>query len=57
MLDPSVLPVGVLPGIAVGGVSRNLGRDFLRDEAANPILVLPGDIPKLVVEVLRMFER
>ena len=52
MLDPGVLPVGVLPGVAVGGVPRNLGRDLLRNEAANPVRVLPGDIPELVVEGL-----
>ena len=52
MLDPGVLPVGVLPGIAVGGVPSNLGWNLLRNEAANPILVLPGDIPELVIEGL-----
>ena len=34
MLDPGVLPVGVLPGIAVGGVPCNLGWNFLRNEAS-----------------------
>ena len=52
MFDPGVLPIGVLTGIAVGGVPCNLGWNFLRNEAANPVLVLPGDIPELVVEGL-----
>ena len=52
MFDPGVLPIGVLPGIAVGGVPCDLGWNFLRNETANPVLVLPGDIPKLVVEGL-----
>ena len=52
MLDPGVLPVGVLPGVTVGGVPRNLGRYLFRNEAANSVRVLPGDIPELVVEGL-----
>ena len=41
MLDPGVLPVGVLPGVAVGGVLGNPGWNLLRNEAANAVLVLP----------------
>ena len=52
MFDPGVLPIGVLTGIAVSGVPRNLGWNFLRNETANPVLVLPGNIPELVVEGL-----
>ncbi len=52
MLNPGVLSVGVLPGVAVGGVPRNLGRNLLRNKAANSVCVLPGDIPELLVEGL-----
>ena len=34
------------PGVTVGRVPRNLGRNLLRNEAANPVRVLPGDIPR-----------
>ena len=46
MFDSGVLPVGVLSGGAVGGVFSNLGRNLFRNEAANSILVFPGDIPR-----------
>ena len=52
MLDPGVLPVGVLPGVAIGGVLGNLGRNLLCNEASNAVLILPEDVPKLIVEGL-----
>ena len=52
MLDPGVLPVGVLPSVAIGGVLGNLGRNLLCNETPNAVLVLPWDVSELVVEGL-----
>ena len=37
MLDPGVLPVGVLPGVTVSGVLGNPVWNLLRNEAANAV--------------------
>ncbi len=57
MLDPGVLPVGVLPGVAVGGVPRNLGRNLFRNEVRTRSASSQGISPNWSLKVLRMFER
>ena len=41
VLDPGILPVGILHCIPIGGIRRNLLRDVLGDEPPHPVAALP----------------
>src|SRR5208283_2830774 len=50
VLDPRVLFVGILFGILISDIRCDLIRDLGRDELANAVCILPGDIPEEIVE-------
>src|SRR4051794_23837968 len=52
VLDPSVLLVGVLLRVLIGFVRRNLLWNLVRNQLANPVGILPGDVAELVIERL-----
>ena len=50
VLDSGVFPVVVLHGILAGRVRRHSDRDFLDDDLADFVAVLPVDIAELFIE-------
>ncbi len=52
VLDARVLAVGVLLGILIGRIGRDLRRNVLGDQPVDAVRIGPGDVAKLVVERL-----